>query len=122
MCLSMFKCGCARARAKRHHSLALEVENLDTRSSSSAQPVPVGREDKRIDDIPSLERVEMTALVQVPKHGDTVLAARGGKGSVGRDGKSVDVASVTVVVGLQLAFGQLPDLFALAWGFQTMSR
>ena len=52
----------------------------------------------------------MFALVQVPEHGDTVLATGSGQGTVGRDGEGVDVSSVSVVVGLELAFGQLPDL------------
>lgn len=52
----------------------------------------------------------MFALVQVPEHGDTILATGSGQGTVGRDGKGVDVSSVSVVVGLELALGQLPDL------------
>jgi len=50
------------------------------------------------------------AIVEVPKHGNTVLASGSGEGSIGRDGEGVDVTSVTVVVGLQLALVELPDL------------
>jgi hypothetical protein len=50
-------------------------------------------------------------LVQIPQHGGSVLATRGAERSVGRDGNSVDVASVSDVVGLQSARRELPDLF-----------
>lgn len=52
----------------------------------------------------------MFALVQVPEHGDAVLATGSGQGTVGGDGEGVDVSGVSVVVGLELALGQLPDL------------
>ena len=52
----------------------------------------------------------MLALVEVPEHGDTVLASRGAEGTVGRDGDGGDVAGVAKVVGAQLALGKLPDL------------
>jgi hypothetical protein len=50
------------------------------------------------------------ALVQVPEHGDTVLATGGSEGTVGGDGDGVDVTSVAIVVGLQLELGKFPDL------------
>ena len=34
-----------------------------------------GREDKSIDDVAGLERIEVLALVEVPEHCDTVLAS-----------------------------------------------
>lgn len=52
----------------------------------------------------------MLALVEVPKHGDTILTTGGGEGTIGRDGEGVEVTGVTVVGGLQLAVGELPDL------------
>ena len=52
----------------------------------------------------------MLALVQVPEHGDTVLATGGSEGAIGRHGDGVDVASVAVVVGLQLELREFPDL------------
>lgn len=54
----------------------------------------------------------MLAVVQVPEHGDTVLATGSGQGSVGGDGEGVDVAGVTEVVGLELASVEFPDLCA----------
>lgn len=54
----------------------------------------------------------MLALVQIPQHSDTVLSTGSTQGTVGGNGNVVDVAGVTVVVGLQLALGQIPDLIA----------
>ena len=79
-------------------------------SSGSAQPVAVRREHEGVDDVTSLERVQVLALVEVPKHGDAVLAAGRRERTIGRDRDGVDVAGVTVVVGLELELRELPDL------------
>lgn len=92
------------------HSLALEVEDLDGGSGSSTEPVSVGGEDESVDNVSGIERVEVLALVEVPEHGNTVLTTGGSEGAVGRDGEGVKVTGVTVVSGLQLAVGELPDL------------
>lgn len=52
----------------------------------------------------------MLAIVQVPKHGDTILASGSSERSIGRDSEGVDVTSVAKVVGLELALVELPDL------------
>lgn len=52
----------------------------------------------------------MLALVQVPEHSDTVLAAGCRERTIGRDRDGVDVAGVAVVVGLELELRELPDL------------
>jgi hypothetical protein len=90
--------------------LGLEVEDLDARLGSGAQPVSVGREDERVDNVSGFERVQVLAVVEVPEHGDTVLATGSGQGSIGGDGEGVDVTSVAEVVGLQLASVKLPNL------------
>jgi len=99
--------------------LGLEVEDLDGGGGSSTEPVSVGGEDEGVDNVSGLEGVEVLALVEVPEHGDTVLTTGGGEGSIGGDGKGVDVTGVTVVVGLQLALVKLPNLIvsrALSYG------
>ena len=58
------------------HALALKVEDLDARRGRRAEPVTVGGEDKGVDNIASLEGVEVLALVQIPKHSDTVFTTR----------------------------------------------
>jgi len=50
------------------------------------------------------------ALVQIPEHGDTILATRSSKRTIGGDRNGVDVTGVAVVVGLQLELRELPDL------------
>ena len=52
----------------------------------------------------------MLAVVEVPKHGFGVLAAGGAEGAVGGHGDGVQVATVSDVVGLELAVGQVPYL------------
>jgi len=64
-----------------------------------------------VDLVVGVERVEMLALVKIPEHRGTVLATGGAEGAIGRDGDGVDVAGVSDVVSLQLAAGELPDLF-----------
>ena len=46
----------------------------------------------------------MLALVEIPEHSDAVLASRSGERAIGGDGHCVDVAGVTIVIGLQLEF------------------
>jgi hypothetical protein len=90
--------------------LALQVKDFDAGGGGSAEPVSVRGEDEGVDDVTSLEGVKVLALVEIPEHGDAVLATRGSQGAIGRDGNSVDVAGVTVVVGLELELGEFPNL------------
>ena len=57
-----------------------------------------------------LQGVKMLVVGEIPKHSLAVLAAAGAQGAVGAEGDGVEVPSVTHVVGLQLAVGQVPDL------------
>jgi len=93
-----------------HHDLALQVPDLDALGGGGAEPVPVGAEDQAVDDVPGLQAVEPLALVQVPEHGSSVLAATGAETSIRTDGDGVEVASVANQVGAELAVGQTPDL------------
>ena len=52
----------------------------------------------------------MLGLVQVPKHGGTVLATGCAERPIRRDGNGVDVAGVADVIGLDLAGCELPNL------------
>lgn len=64
-------------------ALLLEVEDDDARGGGSAQPVAVGREDKGVDLVTGRERVEVLRLVQVPKHGGSVLTTGCAEGAIG---------------------------------------
>ncbi len=93
--------------------LGFKIPNLDARTSSSAQPVSVWREAKGIDDTVGIQRVQVLAIVEIPQHGDTVLTTSGAERTIRGNSDSVDVTSVTVVVGLQLALGQIPNLLKI---------
>jgi hypothetical protein len=93
-------------------ALAFQIPDFNTRSSSSTQPVSVGGEAQGIDDISSFQRVQVFAINQIPQHGDAVLATRSAQRTIRRDGDGVDVSSVTVVVGLEFAFLQVPNLYS----------
>jgi len=49
---------------------------LDALAGGRAQPVAVGREAERVDDLARVQRVQALALRQVPQHGHRVLRAR----------------------------------------------
>ena len=52
----------------------------------------------------------MLSVIEVPEHRLGVLAAGCAEGTIRRHGDGVQVSSVTNVVGLKLAVGQVPDL------------
>lgn len=89
---------------------AFQVPDFDGSAGSGAKPVSVGREGERVDGVASVESVEMFSLVEIPQHGLAVLATGSAQGAVGGDGHRVQVASVTDVVRLQFAVGQIPHL------------
>jgi hypothetical protein len=95
---------------KKVNSLALKVENFYTASSGGAQPISVWWENKGIDNVTGLQRVQVFALVQVPKHSDAIFASWSSKRAIRRDGDCVDVTSVAVVVGFQFELGEFPNL------------
>jgi hypothetical protein len=91
-------------------TLGFKIPNLNARLSSSAQPVTVGGEAKRVNDVTSIERVETLALSKIPKHGNAILATRGAKRTIRRDGNGVDITLMSSKVVAQFAVGQVPDL------------
>lgn len=50
--------------------------DLDAGASGSAQPVTVGAETQSIDDITTVQGVQVLALIKVPQHGLAVLKAK----------------------------------------------
>ena len=75
--------------------LALQVPDGESSSGGSAQPVSVGGEHQGVDDVVSVQGVQVLTLVQVPEHRGTVLASGGAERAVGGDGHGVDVAGVS---------------------------
>lgn len=93
----------------RHQSQPQPL-TFDAAGSGSAKPVTVGAEDKGVDDVAGLERVEVLSFRQLPQHCDTIFAARGTQRAIGGHSDRVNVSSVSVVVRLELALRQLPNL------------
>lgn len=56
--------------------------DFDGRSSSSTEPVAVGGEAERVDDVTTIQSVQVLALIQVPQHGLAVLATRSTQGAI----------------------------------------
>jgi hypothetical protein len=54
--------------------LALQIEDLDALSSSSAEPIPVRTEDEGVDGAAGLQRVQVLSIVEVPEHCYAILA------------------------------------------------
>lgn len=90
--------------------LASQIPDLDGGTVGNAQPVTVGREAQGIDDVVVFQSVQVLAVIQVPQESLGVLTTRGAEGTVRRNGDGVQVTIVTVVVVLQLAVSQVPDL------------
>jgi len=62
-----------------------------------------------VDDITSIQRIEMLSFVQVPESGSSVLTTRSAQRSIRRYSDSVNVSSVANQVGSQLAVGKVPN-------------
>ena len=93
-----------------HEVLALEIPDLDAGPGGGTQPVPVGGEGQAVDGIRAVQGVQVLPVIEVPEHGPGILATAGAERAVGGKRDGVEVPSVTHVVGLQLAVGQVPDL------------
>jgi hypothetical protein len=91
-------------------ALLLQVEYNNAARSGSAEPVSVWRENKSVDLVASVQRVQVFRLVQVPKHSGSIFSTRSAQRSIRGDCDSVNVASVADVVSLKAAGGEFPDL------------
>jgi len=94
-------------------TLVLQIPDVDATSVGNAEPISVGGEAECVDATGLLlvvEGVKVFALVQVPEHGETVLASGCAQGTVGRNGDGVQVPLMPSVVGLELAVSEVPDL------------
>lgn len=92
------------------HLLACQIPNLDWWSISDAQPVTVWREAQSVDDVVVIQSVQMLAVIQIPQQSFAILSSRCAQWAVRWDGDSVQVSVVSIMVQLQFAVGQIPDL------------
>lgn len=90
--------------------LAGQIPDLDGGTIGNAQPVTVGGEAQGIDDVIVLQGVQVLAVIQIPQESLRVLAAGCAQRTVRGNSDGVQVAIVTVMVVLQLAVSQVPDL------------
>jgi len=58
-----------------NNALAFQIPDLDAGLSGSAEPVPVGAEAKGVDDVASIERIQVLPFVEIPEHGESVLSS-----------------------------------------------
>ena len=77
------------------------------------EKIPVRAECEGVDGVGVVQSVQMLAVIEIPEHGLGVLATAGAERAVRGESDGVDVSSVTDVVGLQLAVGQVPHLDVL---------
>jgi len=67
-------------------TLVFQIPDVDATSVGDAEPISVGGEAECVDAAGLLlvvESVEVLALVQIPKHGETILASGSAQGTVG---------------------------------------
>jgi len=88
----------------------LKVPDADGGGSGSAQPVTHGGEHKGVDDVISRKAGQVTTLVEVPKHGLTILTTGSAQRSIRGHGDGVNVVGVSGEVNAELAVGKFPDL------------
>jgi len=91
-------------------ALALQIPDLDARLGGGTEPIPGGTEAQAVDDVSSIEGIEVLALIQIPQPGGTVLSTGSTERTIGRNGHGVDVASVANQIGSELAVGEVPHL------------
>lgn len=91
----------------------LQVEDLDTRSGGSSQPVSVWRESQSVNFRGCVQGVQGSVGVQVPQDDNTILTSRSVQGSIWRDGDAGNVTGVTNEVSVKLVVVQVPGLLML---------
>lgn len=90
--------------------LACQIPDLDGWTVGNAQPVTVGREAQGIDDVIVLKSVQVLAVIEIPQQSLGVLATGSAQRTIGRDGHGVKITVVAMMIVLQLAVSQIPDL------------
>lgn len=88
----------------------LQVEDLDTRSGGSSQPVSGWGESQSVNLRSSVQGVQSVVSVQVPQDNDTVLTSGSVQRSIWGNDNARDVTSVTDEVSVDLVVVQVPRL------------
>lgn len=93
-----------------NNALVLEIPNANGSTCSSDKPVTVGGEDKVVDFIIGIKRVQVLVLIQIPQDHLTILASRSTKRAIRGNSNGVDIAIVANEVGTQLELAKVPNL------------
>lgn len=95
----------------RNNVLAFQIPDFDSGVGSSAQPITIWRESEGVDNVISVQGVQVLSFVEVPEHGGSVFSSGSAEGSVRRNGDGVDVSGVSdeVLSEFELV-SELPDL------------
>ena len=95
-----------------NNDLLFQIPDLDNGTSGSTEPVSVWWEGKSIDFITRIQSVEWLGLfrAQIPQFGGSITTTGSTERTIWGDGNSVQVASVAVVITLEFAVGEIPDL------------
>merc|ERR1712168_65860 len=93
-----------------HNRFRFQVPDLDAWSSCSTQPVSVWTESQRVDDVTTVQCIQMLSFIEIPQHSFAIFTTRSTQRSIWRDSHRVDIATVTIVIGFQFAVGQIPHL------------
>lgn len=88
----------------------LQVEDLDTGSSGSSQPVSGWRESQSVNLRRSVQGVQGLVGVQVPQDDDTVLTSGSVQRSIWGDNNTGNVTGVADEVSVELVLVQVPRL------------
>lgn len=89
--------------------LFLQIPDLESVVSGSAQPVVGGREAQSVDSVGVVQLVQSFVFVEFPQLNGSVSSSRSAQSSVRRNRNRVNVSSVSRQVGFDSAVGQVPD-------------
>ena len=97
------------------NGLLFEIPDFDDWTGGGTEPVSIWWKAESIDFLATIQGMKWFCLFtsQIPKLGLSVSAAGCAQGTVWRNGNGVKVASVAPVVPLELAVGEVPDLYQL---------
>jgi len=93
-----------------NNCLALQIPNLNSTLGSSAEPISGWAENKRVNDVSSIQRVKVLSLVQVPESRSSVFTTRSTERTIGRYGDCINISSMSNRVGSEFAVGKIPHL------------
>lgn len=93
-----------------NHLFACQIPDLDWWSVSDAQPVAIRREAQGVDDVIMIQGMQMLSIIQIPQQSLAILSAWSAQWTIRWNSNGVQVSIVAIVIQLQFAVGQIPNL------------